>query len=89
MVNDAFLGVVQSVSDPCQRCQGIHAELDDGLQWNLLYGGMIPVIAYLDQDNELVGFDFWGTERRTKVVNRFFNNVVGEVNVQVFENFPC
>ena len=58
-------------------------------QWNLLYGDSIPVIAYLDQDNVFVGFDFWGAERRTKVVTRFFANSVGKIDAAVFEDFPC
>ncbi|KAK5093303.1 hypothetical protein LTR70_005019 [Exophiala xenobiotica] len=57
--------------------------------WNFLYGSSIPIIAYLDQENVVMGLDFWGAERRTKVVNRFFNNVVGEIDAKVFEEFPC
>ncbi|MCJ1472122.1 hypothetical protein MMC13_000769 [Lambiella insularis] len=57
--------------------------------WNLLYGGSIPVVVYLNQKDLLVGFDFWGAERRTKVVNRFFNTAVSSIDGEVFDNFPC
>lgn len=58
-------------------------------QWNLLYGDRVPVIVYLDEANVFVGFDFWAAERRTKVVTRFFSNAVGEIDAEVFEDFPC
>ena len=37
----------------------------------------------------MVGYDFWGKERRTKVVTRFFNIAVGKMNEEVFIDFPC
>lgn len=61
----------------------------DHSQWNFLLGGSISVIAYLDADNLLIGFDLWGAERRTKVLTRFFNTVVGNIDAQAFEDFPC
>jgi hypothetical protein len=54
-----------------------------------LFGGSIPAIAYLDKDNVMVGYDFWGEERRMKVITRFFNIVVGKMDEKAFENFPC
>lgn len=58
-------------------------------QWNVLFGGSIPAIVYLDTNNVLLGYDFWGAERRTKVITRFFNIVAGKMDEKVFENFPC
>ncbi|KEF63760.1 uncharacterized protein A1O9_01738, partial [Exophiala aquamarina CBS 119918] len=57
--------------------------------WNLLVANSISVIVYLDVDNVLVGYDFWGAERRTKSLTRFFNTAVGKFDVKVFDNFPC
>ncbi|KAJ9608254.1 hypothetical protein H2200_007242 [Cladophialophora chaetospira] len=57
--------------------------------WDLLYGGAISVTIYLDVKNVLLGFDFFGPGRRTKVITRFFNIMIGEIDIGVFENFPC
>lgn len=57
--------------------------------WNVLIGGSIPAIIYLDTKNVLLGYDFWGAERRTKVMTRFFNIVVGNMDEKVFKSFPC
>jgi len=90
IVNDPYVGYVQSVSQlaiPKHSCRSMYLQYHP--KWNFLYGGSIPIIAYLDQENVFVGFDFWGAERRTKVMNRFFNTVVGNVDAKVFEEFPC
>lgn len=58
-------------------------------KWNFIYGNRIPVIAYLDTENLLVGFDFWGADQRTKVMTRFFNTAIGSIDEAVFESFPC
>lgn len=63
--------------------------LTSGDQWDVLFGGSIPAIAYLDKDNVLLGYDFWGEERRTKAITRFFNIIVAKMDETVFENFPC
>ena len=55
----------------------------------MLISGSIPAIVYLDTNNVLLGYDFWGAEQRTKAVTRFFNIIVGKMDNQVFESFPC
>ena len=61
------------------------------VQWNFLFADMIPVTVYLDDQTPPVvqGFDFWGTEERTKVVTRFFAHKSGEIGKEVFEDFEC
>ena len=56
-------------------------------QWNILYGGSIPVTVYVSEDNIVQGYDFWGLERRTYVITRFFNIDVGTIGSDVF-GFP-
>ena len=61
-------------------------------QWNLLFAGSIPVIAYLNDATEpmLLGYDFWAPDERTKVVTRFFAQSAGEkIAEKVFADFPC
>lgn len=58
-------------------------------KWHLLYGDAVSVTAYLDKENTFVGFDFWGSTRRTKVLTRFFNIVVEDIDVHFFDRFPC
>lgn len=56
----------------------------------MLYGSIIPVTAYLDMNNTLMGYDFFGQERRTKVVTRFFAQSAGEkIAPEVFQAFDC
>lgn len=53
-----------------------------------MYQGVIPVTVLLDQNNVIQGYDFWSKVRRTYVVTRFFNIIVGPINGNVFD-FPC
>jgi len=52
-----------------------------------MYQGSMPVTVYLDSDNEVVGYDFFDTSTRTRIVNRYFNIVVGELDGRLFD-FP-
>lgn len=58
-------------------------------KWHLLYGDSVSVTVYLDKENTFLGFDFWGPSRRTKVLTRFFDVVVGQIDANVFAGFPC
>lgn len=62
---------------------------DNRRKWNLLYAGVIPVLAYLQKTTVLVGYDFWSEFMRTKVFTRFFNVEVGSIDPKVFQDFPC
>lgn len=90
VVNDPVVGFTQSVSFAL-RSRNLVLLIADSMspQWNFLYANSISVIAYLDRDNLLIGYDFWGAERRTKVLTRFFNTAVGKIDAKVFGNFPC
>ena len=57
-------------------------------KWHLLIGD-ISATVYLDTENNVKGYDFWGPVRRTKVVTRFFDIVAGKIDAKVFDNFPC
>lgn len=58
-------------------------------QWNFAFDGSIHVIAYLNTDDVLLGYDFWGEDKRTKVVTRFFAQQVGPIAKEIFDDFPC
>jgi len=47
------------------------------MQWNILYQGVIPVTVYVDACNVVVGYDYFSSNLRTKVVNLFFNTKIG------------
>ena len=63
------------------------SSVSDQQQWNILYGGSIPVTLYVSADNIIQGYDFWGLDRRTYVITRFFNIEVGQIGSDVF-GFP-
>lgn len=95
VVQEPLLGVTQTVSFllPLPR-RDIVASVRCKIcakcwQWDFLFGGSLPVIAYLNTDDILIGYDFWGEDRRTKVVTRFFAHQVGPIVAEVFEDFPC
>jgi hypothetical protein len=92
VVQDSFMGWAQSVSkfrSALLESIVLSSSLTLNAKWNVLFGGSIPAIIYLDANNILLGYDLWGAERRTKVTTRFFNIVVGKMDEKVFEKFPC
>lgn len=44
----------------------------DRNQWSFMYQGAIPVTAYVDSCNTLVGYDYLASERRTRATTQFF-----------------
>ncbi|KAK5087831.1 hypothetical protein LTR05_002046 [Lithohypha guttulata] len=58
--------------------------------WNLLLADTISVIVYLDNGSIPImqGYDFWGTDRRTKVVTRFWAHESANISSEVFVDFP-
>ncbi|KAJ5233163.1 hypothetical protein N7468_006119 [Penicillium chermesinum] len=41
--------------------------------WNIMYQGAIPVTVYVNNCNCVVGYDFFATGERTKVITEYFN----------------
>ncbi|KAH7014360.1 uncharacterized protein B0I36DRAFT_369324 [Microdochium trichocladiopsis] len=41
--------------------------------WSIMYQGVIPVTTYVDNDNKLVGYDYFAPELRTRATTRFYN----------------
>ena len=52
-----------------------------------MYKDIIPVTVYLDASDTLIGYDFFRTESRTRVVTRYFNIVTGKLDAKFF-GFP-
>jgi hypothetical protein len=38
-----------------------------------MYQGVIPVTAYVDNCNKLVGYDYFAPDLRTRATTRFYN----------------
>ncbi|CAF1142529.1 unnamed protein product [Adineta steineri] len=56
--------------------------------WDILFGGMISVKFFLDNNNTLVRMDFSSPERSTFTTTRLFNIVRGKPATNLFAN-PC
>ncbi|KAK0389691.1 hypothetical protein NLU13_3264 [Sarocladium strictum] len=41
--------------------------------WSMMYQGVIPVTAYVDNCGKLVGYDYFAPDLRTRATTRFFN----------------
>ncbi len=55
--------------------------------WNFLFGGSIPVSAFVDGNGVVHGYNFWDPNQRTYVITRLFNIVTGTIAKDVFD-FP-
>ncbi|CAI7585547.1 unnamed protein product [Penicillium bialowiezense] len=53
----------------------IRRQFSDGLvaAWNIMYQGVIPVTVYVSNCNIMVGYDYFSTGLRTRVVTEYFN----------------
>ncbi|CAG7926613.1 unnamed protein product [Penicillium olsonii] len=41
--------------------------------WNIMYQGAIPVTVYVNNCNVTVGYDYFSSELRTRVITEYFN----------------
>ncbi|KAL9608353.1 MAG: hypothetical protein Q9167_006809 [Letrouitia subvulpina] len=67
-------------------------EVDDELNgrvtsWEVLYQERIPVIVSVGSEGEVTGYDFFAVDLRTRVITKFFNVVLSEIEEDVF-SFP-
>ncbi|KAI4212355.1 MAG: hypothetical protein LQ351_004925 [Letrouitia transgressa] len=51
--------------------------------WEIQYQGRIPVTVSVGSDGEVTGYDFFAVDLRTRVITKFFNIVLGEVEADV------
>ncbi|KAL9038356.1 MAG: hypothetical protein Q9214_005309, partial [Letrouitia sp. 1 TL-2023] len=67
-------------------------EIDDEFNgrvtsWDILYQGRIPATVNVGSDGGVTGYDFFAVDLRTRVITRFFNIVLSEIEEDVFK-FP-
>lgn len=47
-----------------------------------MFQGVIPVTAYINACNVVVGYDYYSPNERTRVVTEFFNTGTGAVRIR-------
>ncbi|KAI9791620.1 MAG: hypothetical protein M1816_003706 [Peltula sp. TS41687] len=57
--------------------------------WEVLYQSIIPVTLYLNSENSITRYDYFAPDRRTKVITKLFNIILGETDAAVFEFPKC
>ncbi|KAK4914450.1 hypothetical protein LTR66_017152 [Elasticomyces elasticus] len=53
----------------------VRRQFNDNLvaAWNIMYQGVIPVTVYVSNCNVMVGYDYFSTGLRTRVITEYFN----------------